>query len=668
MRSPTPSRRPLALLSAFFLLAPAGLGATSWPQFGGPGRDFDLGASEIEPWSEDGPRVLWWHGIGNGYSGIVGDESRVFTMAREGEDEVVVAFDADDGDRLWSVGIRVRTESLSGVDRSWGDGPRATPLVAEDLVVALGFAGSLRALRGDTGRILWTKDLASEHGVPVPFFGHAASPIRFGDAVLVPAGGVLAFDLRSGEPLWENRDFAASYSSPILVGGPAGERLILAAAGEIVALDPEDGRLLWRHEHANQYGTFLSTPVAGPDGSLFASAYFLGSVALRLDADGMPTVAWKNEDLQIAHTNALRLGGAIVASRDRSLVALDAASGRELWRDRGVGEANLLRVGAKVLLLTERGRLELASVGAQGREVEATAELLPGRSWTGPTLIGSRLFARNREWIVAVDLSRDAGSASESLASAFRRDPGPTTDRAPSERRAERDALERAALSEDLETLRAADATFGSWSEDPGLAPLGLYYRGLAAWHLSALDSARGLEWVDLAVEHLEAALRLDPDLAEAHALLSPLYSAYYRLSRGKAAVVGPLGDEHLSEALRLDPENPRVLLMHGLDLLQSPPRYGGDPEAGQRTVREAIRAFEAGKNRAAGTDPGPRWGAALARVTLAGILSRSGESAEAEALLREALALEPSYSAASDLLEQLAAGGGAAVTNREGG
>ena len=104
----------------------------------------------------------------------------------------------------------------------------------------------------------------------------------------------------------------------------------------------------------------------------------------------------------------------------------------------------------------------------------------------------------------------------------------------------------------------------------------------LAAWHQSWLtDDDRALALVDLAVDHLETALRHKRHFADAHALLGPLYSSYYQLAPRRAAGIGPMGDEHLEIALLQGPDNPRVVAARALDLLSSPAEYGGDKQAG---------------------------------------------------------------------------------------
>jgi hypothetical protein len=71
-----------------------------------------------------------------------------------------------------------------------------------------------------------------------------------------------------------------------------------------------------------------------------------------------------------------------------------------------VSRATLLGVGGRLLILDEDGKLTLATPTDTGLAINAQAQIFSGRSWTVPTLLGTRLFARDRKEIVAIELGR----------------------------------------------------------------------------------------------------------------------------------------------------------------------------------------------------------------------------------------------------------------------
>ena len=79
----------------------------AWPQWGGPARNFHVESASIaQSWPEAGPRQLWRHPLGEGYSSILVDGDTLVTMYRRDDDEVVVALDAATGTRRWTHAYR----------------------------------------------------------------------------------------------------------------------------------------------------------------------------------------------------------------------------------------------------------------------------------------------------------------------------------------------------------------------------------------------------------------------------------------------------------------------------------------------------------------------------------------------------------------------------------
>jgi outer membrane protein assembly factor BamB len=90
------------------------------------------------------------------------------------------------------------------------------------------------------------------------------------------------------------------------------------------------------------------------------------------------------------------------------LVAVDAAGGDLKWSARGYGRGSLIAADGKLIVLGEQGALALIEASPQQYRELARAQLLAGRSWTSPSLAGGRLFVRNGEEVVSVDLAAGA--------------------------------------------------------------------------------------------------------------------------------------------------------------------------------------------------------------------------------------------------------------------
>src|SRR5688572_5164801 len=53
--------------------------AADWPQWGGPGRDFQVDAPALaSSWPPGGPKRLWSRPLGDGYSAILAEGARLY--------------------------------------------------------------------------------------------------------------------------------------------------------------------------------------------------------------------------------------------------------------------------------------------------------------------------------------------------------------------------------------------------------------------------------------------------------------------------------------------------------------------------------------------------------------------------------------------------------------
>ena len=159
------------LLSAILALAQSTV--TDWPQFLGPERNgVYLGPALAESWSSGGPRVVWKKEVGQGFSGPVVTQGRVILFHRVADQEVVESLDARTGNPQWRYAYPTSYRDDFGFD----PGPRAVPVVADDIVYTFGAEGQLHAVSLASGKKIWSEDTMRRFGVAKGFFGAAGSP------------------------------------------------------------------------------------------------------------------------------------------------------------------------------------------------------------------------------------------------------------------------------------------------------------------------------------------------------------------------------------------------------------------------------------------------------------------------------------------------------------
>jgi outer membrane protein assembly factor BamB len=400
----------------------------AWPQWGGPNRNFVVrGGGLADKWPDAGPRVIWSRPLGTGHSAIVAADGRLFTMYRAGNgrakqgpwdaEEAVIALDAASGKTLWQYRYPSKRE-----DFGFGAGPHSTPLVVGNRLFTFGTNKQLHAFDAATGKVLWSHDLVEEFNAPsllirpVVKAGYGCSPIAFRDTIICSVGGpgqsVMAFRQSDGSVVWKSGSFLTSEAAPILIELAGRPQLVVLGGGTVNGLDPVDGTVLWSHPHDPGNDLNCGTPIWGEDNILFvSSAYKAGSRAILLTQHGATTAAdemWFTSRLRFMFLNAIRLGDYIYGTTGdfgpAFLSALDVKTGEMKWQHRGFSRASLVYADGKAIILEEDGDLSLARLSPDGVTILSQAKVFETTAWTVPTLVGTTIFARDREKIVALDL------------------------------------------------------------------------------------------------------------------------------------------------------------------------------------------------------------------------------------------------------------------------
>lgn len=409
----------------FLTVLAVGPAAHAWHQWGGPNRDF-VAATKAITWGS-GPKTLWTRALGDGYSGVVTDGGVLYTMYRPVKGigtvvwekfagathpEVVVAIDAASGRTLWEHSYDA--PPLPKMNLEYGPGPHSTPLVHGGMVYAVGATGRLHALDAKTGHVLWARDLWGGLKGQVQGRGYSASPLLLADTIVLPVGGrgqaLVAFDRKDGHVAWKGYDLDVSPSSPITITVDGQPQIVFFHADGVAGLDPAGKAVLWNHPHKTDWGLNIAMPVWLDGNRLFVSSAYSGtSRLLQLARSGgtwTATQLWEQNKLRVHHGNAIRLGERIYGSSGdfgpSFVTAVDLATGRVAFQERGFAKATFVRVGDVLLLLDEEGTLAFVKPGPGGLAVLGKASVLDGRSWTVPTVVGTTVYVRDRTSLKAL--------------------------------------------------------------------------------------------------------------------------------------------------------------------------------------------------------------------------------------------------------------------------
>jgi outer membrane protein assembly factor BamB len=330
---------------------PAPVVNDSWPQSGGF-ANYAMQHLAIG----DSPQVVWSVDVGSGSS-----SSRILTtppvvadgkvFAKDAE-STVSAYNADTGERLWSVTLKpdkARDSNEFGGGLAWYGGK---------LFVTTGFA-AVFCLDPSTGTEVWTSSVSA------PIRG---APLVFGDRVFTVSidNKLHAMAAVDGSDLWS---FSALQEVAGYVGGnsPAGSGDFVVApftSGELVGLRLDNGRPVWNES------------LVGPR----REARAFGNLA---DIRGRPV---------IDRGTVLAMGTA------GTLTAIELRSGQRLWERNIGGNQTPWVAGRFVFVIT--GSADVAAIDRDNGKVKWVTPLTQFQDtsrhkpilWAGPVLVSDRLL------------------------------------------------------------------------------------------------------------------------------------------------------------------------------------------------------------------------------------------------------------------------------------
>ena len=379
-----------------------------WPGFRGPGRDSVVRGVRIETdWSKSPPVAIWRRPIGPGWSSFAVRGDLLYTQEQRGDDEIVSCYRLSTGEPVWRHRDAVRFYESNG-----GAGPRATPTVSHGRVYTLGATAVLNALDAGTGRVVWSRNAASDTHRQIPGWGFTSSPLVVDDIVVVAVSGTLAaYDLATGNPRWVGPQHGGSYSSPQLVTLDGVRQILVLSAPGAVSVSPADGKLLW--EHTWEGGAIVQPAITADGGVLINAMSMMGGMATRRLAVTRGPGGWTAEerwtsnglkpyfnDFVVHKGHAFGFDGSILA-------CIDLEDGKRKWKGGRYGNGQLVLLADQdlLLVLSEDGELALVAATPDKFTELARFPALDAKTWNHPVLVGDVLLVRNGQEMVAFRLS-----------------------------------------------------------------------------------------------------------------------------------------------------------------------------------------------------------------------------------------------------------------------
>lgn len=412
---------------AFFVAATTT--QADWPQYLGPDRNAVAPDARLaRSWPEGGPRICWSFPLGRGFGGASVHRGEVFVLDRIArQSDVLRCIDLETGAEKWSY-------AYSAPGRHPHPGSRAVPTVDADHIWTVGPFGHFHCIGRKTHVPVWSTNFIEEFKAEEPQWGVSQSPLIYHDTVIVAPqgkkGGVVALNKRTGALRWASRRLTGvpCYVSPILVRIDGVDQIVAMSAsdrddesmrGELVALDPANGDVLWSYQDFNTYVNIAPPAVVGDERLFLTNASTGGhwdpiSVMLEVRRQGNGFVV---KELYRTGAAAGKMQAPLVhegylyfnAVRKPKAMCCVSLDGKLMWH-----EAPDFYLGAFILaddlILIQDGKngdLCLINPSPDGYQELARARLFPnvtGEPWAPLALSSGKLLIRDGKQMVCVDL------------------------------------------------------------------------------------------------------------------------------------------------------------------------------------------------------------------------------------------------------------------------
>ena len=402
----------LAILSVV-LVATGSILAQDWPQFLGPDRDGHYSGPALDiDWEADGPPEVWRRPVGAGFAGPVVVDGRLILFHRLEDREVVEALDASTGEAVWRYDYRTTYRDDFGFD----EGPRSAPVVVDGRVLTFGAQGQLHALSLETGVVEWHVDTKAEFDFRKGFFGAAGSPLVEGGRVIVNVGGadagVVAFDAETGAVVWTALDDDASYSSGVGAVFGGARHAVFFTRNYLAGLDPAAGTVRFSRPWRSRLRASVNaaTPLVIDDLIFVSATYGTGAGLFRVTGDQLDEIWVSNDVMSNHYSTSVYHDGHLYGFHGRqeyspSFRAVELRTGEVKWDIPSYGAGTVTLANERLLIVRESGELVVAPASPAGFTVVATTQILPPVVRAYPALADGRIYIRNENTLICLDLS-----------------------------------------------------------------------------------------------------------------------------------------------------------------------------------------------------------------------------------------------------------------------
>jgi outer membrane protein assembly factor BamB len=366
---------------------------------------------------------LWVRDLGQGYSGLVVVDRRVYTMTQTLYEQQLVCLDGETGNTIWTTSV--------GWPYDGGGlypGPRSTPTVVAGKVYYVTPQGVVGCTRASDGEIVWKLDFQEKFKGQGTEFGYSCSPLVIDDLVILPVGGeaagVVALSAEDGNLKWKAGTKPASYSTAVPIEWQGEPLVVVLMQNSLCCIHRRTGELWWEESLSHGYDEHAAAPLYREPHLLISGPFKSGATMFKLVADEMtgrcqPERAWESLQLSNDVASSVLSGDTIYGFDLReaqsrlhrpsrgTFRAVDWLTGEVRWSSDEPAHAQLISVDGKLIAVNDKGEVVLFRAARESYQELGRVAIFPGEvCWTPPALSAGRLYLRMQSRVACLYLGQ----------------------------------------------------------------------------------------------------------------------------------------------------------------------------------------------------------------------------------------------------------------------
>ena len=196
----------------------------------------------------------------------------------------------------------------------------------------------------------------------------------------------------------------------------------------LLAIDPVSGTVRWQHRHRASLRDSVNgiVPIVEDDLVFISECYQVGSVVLKMSAHSVEVV-WKDppsdrrrQAMRSHWATPVLVNGSLYGCSGRNppdsdFRCIELKTGALKWSDPRRVRSSVTRVGDHLLVMEERGTLQVIRIDSTRLDIVAEWDLtepsgdrprLMYPCWSAPIVVGNKLVTRGSRNIVCLELAK----------------------------------------------------------------------------------------------------------------------------------------------------------------------------------------------------------------------------------------------------------------------